>query len=275
MIAQHLFWLHFLGLRDPDTDRQLANELLARRRDDGTWSIWFDGPRRPLDLDRGVRRAEDGGRRSGPGEPRLHPASRRDPGQPRLHEVFPRALGHWPWQRIPTVPVEIMLLRPRRPVLGLQLRLLGEADGRAALGRPGVSAGAACGRRCSARSAPAPARRGRARRLGRPPPGYRGGRSVGARAPGGGRLWGGIQPPWVWSIVMLASLGHGFEDQRSARGRGLERLHGRRGRPPSARSLPVAGLGYRARGARAARRGRAGRPSAAREGAASGCSARR
>ncbi|HYX76936.1 MAG TPA: squalene--hopene cyclase, partial [Gaiellaceae bacterium] len=25
--------------------------------------------------------------------------------------------------------------------------------------------------------------------------------------------WGGIQPPWVWSIVMLAALGHGFEDE--------------------------------------------------------------
>src|SRR5437899_2497123 len=44
MIAQHLFWLHFLGLRDPETDRRLANELLARQRDDGTWSNWFDGP---------------------------------------------------------------------------------------------------------------------------------------------------------------------------------------------------------------------------------------
>src|ERR671932_1686505 len=44
MIAEHLFLLHFLGLRDADTDRLLANELLARRRDDGTWSIWFEGP---------------------------------------------------------------------------------------------------------------------------------------------------------------------------------------------------------------------------------------
>jgi squalene-hopene/tetraprenyl-beta-curcumene cyclase len=41
MIAEHLFLLHFLGLRDPETDRLLANELLARQRDDGTWSIWF------------------------------------------------------------------------------------------------------------------------------------------------------------------------------------------------------------------------------------------
>src|ERR671932_1828530 len=44
MIAEHLFLLHFLGLRDPDTDRKLANELLARRRDDGTWSIWYGRP---------------------------------------------------------------------------------------------------------------------------------------------------------------------------------------------------------------------------------------
>src|ERR687883_819073 len=44
MIAEHLFLLHFLGLRERETDRLLANELLARRRDDGTWSIWFEGP---------------------------------------------------------------------------------------------------------------------------------------------------------------------------------------------------------------------------------------
>jgi squalene-hopene/tetraprenyl-beta-curcumene cyclase len=25
--------------------------------------------------------------------------------------------------------------------------------------------------------------------------------------------WGGIQPPWVWAIVMLAALGHGAEDE--------------------------------------------------------------
>jgi squalene-hopene/tetraprenyl-beta-curcumene cyclase len=30
--------------------------------------------------------------------------------------------------------------------------------------------------------------------------------------------WGGIQPPWVWSLIMLAALGHGFEDETFARG---------------------------------------------------------
>src|ERR1700758_3057160 len=44
MTAQHLFWNHALGLRTAELDRGIANELLARRRDDGTWSIWFEGP---------------------------------------------------------------------------------------------------------------------------------------------------------------------------------------------------------------------------------------
>ena len=44
MTAQHLFWHHVLGLRTPELDRKIANELLARQRDDGTWAIWFEGP---------------------------------------------------------------------------------------------------------------------------------------------------------------------------------------------------------------------------------------
>src|ERR1700753_685016 len=44
MTAQHLFWHHYLDLRTPDLDRRIANELMARMRDDGTWSIWFEGP---------------------------------------------------------------------------------------------------------------------------------------------------------------------------------------------------------------------------------------
>src|SRR5438128_11551299 len=44
MTAQHLFWHHFTGLRTPELDRKIANELEARQRDDGTWSIWYGGP---------------------------------------------------------------------------------------------------------------------------------------------------------------------------------------------------------------------------------------
>src|SRR5262249_3187030 len=44
MTAQPLVWKHYLGLRTPELDRRIANEILARMRDDGTWSIWFEGP---------------------------------------------------------------------------------------------------------------------------------------------------------------------------------------------------------------------------------------
>ena len=74
MIAEHLFLLHFLGLRDAETDRLLANELLARRRADGTWSIWFDGPAGSVGDGRGVHRAEARRSRCRRGVPAIHPS---------------------------------------------------------------------------------------------------------------------------------------------------------------------------------------------------------
>jgi squalene-hopene/tetraprenyl-beta-curcumene cyclase len=41
MTAQHLFWHHVVGLRTPELDRKIANELLARRRVESTWAIRF------------------------------------------------------------------------------------------------------------------------------------------------------------------------------------------------------------------------------------------
>ncbi len=43
MTAQHIFWHVFLRIDDEDTVRRCANELLARRRDDGTWAIYWGG----------------------------------------------------------------------------------------------------------------------------------------------------------------------------------------------------------------------------------------
>ena len=116
MIAEHLFWLHVLGLRDPETDRRLANDILARRRDDGTWSNWWAGPARPLDDDRVVRRAENGRGRAG--RSRRRDAIRRMGGIPRSRvftKCFMALLGHWPWHRIVPIPPEMILLPPSAP----------------------------------------------------------------------------------------------------------------------------------------------------------------
>src|SRR5919205_2406013 len=112
MIAEHLFLLHFLGLREAETDRLLANELLARRREDGTWSIWFDGP---PDLSTSIE-AYAALRLAGvdPG-PRAREYIRSQGGVRRARvftKCFLALLGQWPWQRIPSVPPELVLLPP-------------------------------------------------------------------------------------------------------------------------------------------------------------------
>src|SRR6186997_1432662 len=71
MIAEHLFLLHFLGLRDAETDRLLANELLARRRN------LVDLVRRAAGSvgdRRGVHRVEARGSRCRGGFPAIHPS---------------------------------------------------------------------------------------------------------------------------------------------------------------------------------------------------------
>jgi squalene-hopene/tetraprenyl-beta-curcumene cyclase len=68
--------------------------------------------------------------------------------------------------------------------------------------------------------------------------------------------WGGIQPPWVWSILMLATLGHGFEDdtfRRAVEGwEGFTIDDGERLRPEACQS-PVWDTALAVLGLRAAR----------------------
>src|SRR5436309_1432152 len=212
MIAQHLFWHHVLNLRAPELDRKIANELLARQREDGTWSIWFDGP---PDLSTSVE-AYAALKLAGvdPG-PKARDYIRSQGGVPRTRiftKCFLALLGQWPWNRIVPIPVELILLpanayvsiynfscwargtfvplsvcRTLRPVRGadVDLQEIGA--------RPGGSSRPLLSRmkRVAIREAE---------------------RWVRDHQEADGS-WGGIQPPWVWSILMLASLGHGFEDE--------------------------------------------------------------
>ena len=79
--------------------------------------------------------------------------------------------------------------------------------------------------------------------------------------------WGGIQPPWVWSLVLLAALGHGFEDETFRGGgrrvAGFTIDEGDRLRPEACQSpvwdTALAVLALRAAGCRPATR-RSGAP---------------
>ena len=212
MIAEHLFWLHYLGLRDRRTDRRLANDLLARRRDDGTWSNWFEGP---PDLSTTIESYVALKMTGNDAGPETLDYIRRNGGIPAARvftKCFLAVLGQWPWHRVPPVPPEIVLLPPSAPfsiynlacwarqtvvplsvVMALRPARPAGVDLTEIGARPGESR--------------PPARPGPLRRRA-----FAAAESwVRARQEADGG-WGGIQPPWVWSIIMLSSLGHGFED---------------------------------------------------------------
>ena len=212
MIAQHLFWHHVLGLRTPELDRKIANELLARQREDGTWSIWFDGP---ADLNTSIE-AYAALRLVGvdPG-PRAREYIRSRGGVRRARvftKCFLALLGQWPWNRIPTVPPELVLLPPwaplsvysfacwaRQTIVPLSVVMALRPVRPAAIDLRDIGAQPWPSRPVRPRSA----LRRRAIAVAE--------RWVRERQEADGS-WGGIQPPWVWSIVMLAALGYGFED---------------------------------------------------------------
>jgi len=213
MTAQHLFWNHAVGLRTPELDRRIANELMARMRDDGTWSIWFEGP---ADLSTSLE-AYVALRMCGvdPG-PKALAYLQREGGIPKARlftKCFLALLGQWPWQRMVPIPPELVLLppgapfsiydfacwarqtfvalalaqslRPVRPI-DVDLRAIGAIPGRT---RPSL-------RRDPLR------RRAQAQAE----------RWIRARQEADGS-WGGIQPPWVWGIIALNALGYGLEDE--------------------------------------------------------------
>ncbi len=218
MIAEHLFLLHFLGLRDAETDRLLANELLARRRADGTWSIWFEGP---ADLSVTVEAytalklaGVDAGNAT-------REYIRRSGGVARAR-IFTRAflalIGQWPWRRLAHVPVELILLPANGPLSVYDFACwarqtmvsLSVVEALQPVRPSAVDLSEIGGRKTAVSGTPRlSGRRRRAIAVAE--------RWVRERQEADGS-WGGIQPPWVWSLIMLAALGHGFEDETFARG---------------------------------------------------------
>jgi squalene-hopene/tetraprenyl-beta-curcumene cyclase len=213
MTAQHLFWHHVLGLRTPELDRKIANELLARQREDGTWAIWFEGPGELSTTVEAYAALKLAGVDPGP-EAREFIRSRGGIPKTRIFtKCFLALLGQWPWERVTPIPVELVLFPPSAPfsiynfacwARGTFVPLAAcralrpvrhaEIDLREIGAKPGQTRSPV---------PPGPLRRAALREAER---------WVRAHQEADGS-WGGIQPPWVWSILMLAALGHGFEDE--------------------------------------------------------------
>jgi squalene-hopene/tetraprenyl-beta-curcumene cyclase len=221
MVAEHLFMLHFLGLRDRLTDVKLGNEIAQRMRADGTWSNWWEGP---ADLSTTIE-AYVALRLVGlETDPQTVAFIQRAGGLPKARiftKAFMALLGQWPWQRMTPVPVELILLPPSAPfsvydfacwarqtfvalagVIALRPVRQAHVDLSEIGARPGESW-------APARLATLPPLRRRAL--------VDAERWIRERQEADGS-WGGIQPPWVWSLLFLAALGHGREDETFRKG---------------------------------------------------------
>jgi squalene-hopene/tetraprenyl-beta-curcumene cyclase len=238
MTAQHLLLLEFLCLRDDDTTRRCANELLARQRPDGLWSIYWNGePDLPATLESYAALRLAG---LDADDERLAPARRfcEERGGIGGARVFTRIwlalFGLWPWDEIPQLPPELILLKPELPfsvydfacwarqtVVPLTVVLhyrpvrnlpperachelnLGPVPRKPTLGL--------LSDRALAWYAGRSFRPGRERALDHAE------RWIIDRQELDGS-WGGIQPPWVWSLIALACRGHGHDSPYLSRG---------------------------------------------------------
>jgi squalene-hopene/tetraprenyl-beta-curcumene cyclase len=237
--AEHLFFLEFLRIRDEETTARVMAELLARQRPDGLWSIYHGGePDLNATIEAYAALRLAGLSDSAPqlAEARRFCEQRGGIGEARVFtRIWFALFGIWPWEEVPQLPPELVIARPwmpvslytfacwaRQTVLPLAVvmherpvrplppkRAWRELDlGRAALRRRNVWDDVDRLLKLYAKS---PLKPGRERAL-----------AIAERwiidrqeLDGG---WGGIQPPWVWSLIALACRGHGPDSPIMRRG---------------------------------------------------------
>ncbi len=114
MEAEYLMLTHFLGIGDEDTWRKLANHLLETQREDGTWGQYYGSPG---DLSTSVEcyfALKLAGLSTD--DPRMIKArefilSKGGVPQARVFtKIWLALFGQWDWKRVPAIPPEMALL---------------------------------------------------------------------------------------------------------------------------------------------------------------------
>ena len=118
--SEHLFLTHILGVGDEAEWKKMANYLLSKERDDGTWAVWYDGPG---DLSTTIE-AYVALKMAGvsPNEPEMERArsfilSRGGVERARIFtKIWLAILGEWDWRGTPMMPPELILLPKWFPI---------------------------------------------------------------------------------------------------------------------------------------------------------------
>jgi squalene-hopene/tetraprenyl-beta-curcumene cyclase len=237
--AEHLFFLEFLRIRDERSTFGVMAELLARQRPDGLWSIYYDGApdlNATLEAYAALRLAGLSDRAPQLAEARRFCEERGGIGAARVFtRIWLSLFGSWSWAEVPQIPPELVLAPPwmpvspytfacwaRQTVLPLTIvmhhrpvrplpaeRACHELNlGRVHSSRRNIWDGIDRLLKLYARSLWKP---GRSRALALAE------RWIIDRQELDG-CWGGIQPPWVWSLIALACRGHGVDSPVMRRG---------------------------------------------------------
>ena len=111
--AEWLLALHFLGIQDDPKKPGLVKRLLETQRPDGSWEIYFEAPRGDINATVEAYAALRASGMSADSEPLIR--ARKwilSHGGLRGIRVFTRywlaLIGEWPWERTPMVPPEII-----------------------------------------------------------------------------------------------------------------------------------------------------------------------
>jgi squalene-hopene/tetraprenyl-beta-curcumene cyclase len=233
--AEDLFLRHYLGLLDERRTAATAKWIRSKQREDGSWATFFGGP---ADLSTtaeayvALRVAGDD-----PGDEHMQRAAAfvRGAGGVEASRVFTRMwlslLGLWSWEQVPVLPPEQILLPPRAPLsiyrFGCWARQTIVALQIVTALRPSRPVDFAVDELLSGGEPPAPKLDAWGRALvlldrllhlyARRPLGRLRRRSLAIaerwvvdRQEADGS-WGGIQPPWVWSIVALHARGYALD----------------------------------------------------------------
>ena len=233
MDAEDMLLREFLGIRDAFTTARSATWIRSQQRADGSWANFHDGPGElstTIEAYVALRLAGDG-----PDAPHMRSASAfvRAAGGIERARVFTHIwlalFGAWPWRRVPELPPELMLapgwapisiydfacwarqtvvamsivlsVRPTRSLPFTLDELHGATPWRRPRGKNATSRALALADRVLGLYGRRPWRRLREAGLARAE------RWIVRRQEADGS-WGGIQPPWVYSLIALHLRGY-------------------------------------------------------------------
>ncbi len=120
MDAEDLLLREFLGIRDSALTERSARWIRSQQRSDGSWANFHDGPGELSTTVEAYVALRLAGDEPGAGHMRRAAAWVRGHGGVQRARVFTHIwlalFGAWPWDRVPTLPPELMLLPPWIPL---------------------------------------------------------------------------------------------------------------------------------------------------------------